>query len=179
MDDTSERVTFALSTMAPDERSGGGTAQIADSGNLPMSRTIAAALVRQPPGSLREMHRHPNADEWQYHVSGEARMTVFNTGPKAQTADFRPGDIGYVKKSLGHSIENTGGTELRFLEIFRAPHHEEVSLSNWSTCLPPSLVAQHLGIDPSTVPCFPNERPNVPQAWLDCRPFGTCQIVTD
>jgi oxalate decarboxylase len=32
-------------------------------------------------------------------------MTVFNTGPQAHTADFRPGDVGYVKKSFGHYVE--------------------------------------------------------------------------
>ena len=60
------------------------------------------------PGGLREMHWHPNADEWQYYLTGKARMTVFNTGPNANTAEFMPGDIGYVPKSLGHYIENIG-----------------------------------------------------------------------
>jgi hypothetical protein len=29
------------------------------------------------------------------------RVTVFNTGPQAITANFHPGDIGYVKKAFG------------------------------------------------------------------------------
>ena len=48
-------------------------------------------------------------------------MTVFNTGPNAVTMDFNAGDIGYVKKNLGHYIKNTGDTDLQFLEVFRAP----------------------------------------------------------
>jgi oxalate decarboxylase/phosphoglucose isomerase-like protein (cupin superfamily) len=36
------------------------------------------------------MHWHPNADEWAYFLKGTARMTVFNTGPAAMTADFHP-----------------------------------------------------------------------------------------
>ena len=44
------------------------------------------------------MHWHPNADEWQYWIAGRGRMTVFNAGPRAVTADFQPGDVGYVKK---------------------------------------------------------------------------------
>jgi oxalate decarboxylase len=40
------------------------------------------------------MHWHPNADEWQYFVAGQGQMTVFNTGPKAVTQNFNPGDIG-------------------------------------------------------------------------------------
>ena len=41
------------------------------------SSTIAAALVTLHPGGLREIHWHPNADEWQYFVAGKGRMTVF------------------------------------------------------------------------------------------------------
>jgi oxalate decarboxylase len=107
------------------------------------------------------MHWHPNADEWQYYIKGEARMTVFDTGPKAVTADFRPGDVGYVKKSLGHYVQNTGNAELQFLEIFRADHYAEVSLSDWLTHLPPELVAQHLHLDPAVIASFPANRPDV------------------
>ena len=94
--------TFALNSMPPTKKTAGGEVRIADSRNFKASQTIAAALVKVYPGGLREMHWHPNADEWQYYVSGEATMTIFNTGPRAVTQNFKPGDIGYVKKSLGH-----------------------------------------------------------------------------
>ena len=71
--------------------------RIADSSNFNVSTTVAAALVTVRPGGVREMHWHPNADEWQYYIKGKARMTVFNTGPNAMTMDFNAGDIGYVK----------------------------------------------------------------------------------
>jgi oxalate decarboxylase len=77
------------------------------------------------------MHWHPNADEWQYYISGEATMTIFNTGPRAVTQNFKPGDISYVEKSLGHYILNTGNTDLVFLEIFRSDRFEDISLSDW------------------------------------------------
>ena len=48
-------------------------------------------------------------------------MTVFNTGPNAVTMDFNPGDIGYVKKNLGHYIKNTGDTDLEVLESSGLP----------------------------------------------------------
>ena len=73
--------------------------QIADSHNFKASTNIAAALVTVHPGGMREMHWHPNADEWQYYVKGSAQMTVFNTGPAAVTNNFNQGDIGYVKFS--------------------------------------------------------------------------------
>ncbi len=46
-------------------------------------------------------------------------MTVFDTGPKAMTADFNAGDIGYVKKGLGHYVQNVGNTDLIMVEVFR------------------------------------------------------------
>jgi oxalate decarboxylase len=122
--------TFAFSSMPPSRKTAGGEVRIADSRNFKASVTIAAALVTVHPGGLREMHWHPNADEWQYYIAGQAAMTVFNTGPKAVTQNFKPGDIGYVKKSLGHYIRNTGTADLVFLEIFRSDRFEDVSLSD-------------------------------------------------
>ena len=31
------------------------------------------------------------------YIAGQGAMTVFNTGPKVVTQNFKPGDIGYVK----------------------------------------------------------------------------------
>ncbi|HEY1940593.1 MAG TPA: cupin domain-containing protein [Roseiarcus sp.] len=154
-------VAFYMSTMAPSATTRSGEVKIVDSKNFPISKTIAVAQVTVKPGAMRELHWHPNADEWQYYIKGEARMTVFNTGPKAQTADFRPGDVGVVKKSLGHYVENTGKTDLVFLEIFKTDQYQEVSLSQWLTHAPPEMVAQHLNIDPAVIKQFPRDRPVV------------------
>lgn len=156
--------TFALGTMPPVRKTTGGETRIADSRNFPASQRIASALVTVHPGGLRAMHWHPNADEWQYYIKGQGEMTVFNTGPQVVTQDFRPGDVGYVKRSLGHFIRNTGDTDLVFLAVFRSSYYAEVSLSDWLTHTPPKLVAQHLNIDPSVIARFPNDRPdNMPQ----------------
>jgi oxalate decarboxylase len=88
-------------------------------------------------------------------------MTVFNTGPRAVTQNFRPGDIGYVKKSLGHYIKNTGDSDLVFLEIFRSDRFEDISLSDWLTHVPRGLVAQHLNVDPAVIAKFPNDKPDI------------------
>jgi oxalate decarboxylase len=93
---------FNLAGMAPTRRTRGGEARVADSRNFKVSLTIAAALVTVHPGGMREMHWHPNADKWQYYIAGQGAMTVFNTGPKVVTQNFKPGDIGYVKRNLGH-----------------------------------------------------------------------------
>ncbi len=156
-----EPVIFRMAAMQPNKQNKGGRVQIVDSGNFPISKTVAAALVTVEPGGLRELHWHPNADEWQYYIEGQARMTVFNTGPKAQTADFRAGDVGYVKKSLGHYVQNTGRTELQFLEIFKSDRYSEISLSQWLARTPPQMVAQHLNVDPAVIGRFPKNAPDV------------------
>ena len=107
------------------------------------------------------MHWHPNADEWQYYVKGSAQMTVFNTGPKAVTNNFNPGDIGYIKANFGHYIKNVGDTDLVFLEIFKADTYEDISLSDWLTHTPPAMVAAHFNLTPEDIARFPNNIPIV------------------
>jgi oxalate decarboxylase len=152
---------FRLGASAPVKESKSGDIRVADSGNFMVSTTVAAALVTVRPGGVREMHWHPNADEWQYYLKGKGRMTVFNTGPNAMTMDFNAGDIGYVKKNLGHYVENTGDTDLVFIGVFRASGYEEISLSNWLTHTPPALVAQHLNIDEATIAKWPDNAPGI------------------
>jgi oxalate decarboxylase len=65
----------------------GGEVKIIDSKVFPVT-PIAAAIVRLKPGRLRELHWHPNQDEWQYYISGKGRMTVFEAGSRARTMDF-------------------------------------------------------------------------------------------
>src|SRR5262245_52144844 len=74
----------------------GGSVRIVDTSNFPASTTIAAALVEINPGGLRELHWHPNTNEWQYYIEGQARMGVFGASGQARTFDFRAGDVGYV-----------------------------------------------------------------------------------
>jgi oxalate decarboxylase len=58
-------------------RSKSGTVRITDTSVFPASKTISAALVEVEPGGMRELHWHPNTDEWQYYIEGQARMGVF------------------------------------------------------------------------------------------------------
>ena len=123
-----------------------GTVRIVDSLRFPVSTLVAAALVEVEPGAMREMHWHPTTDEWQYYISGQARMTVFAADTKARTFNMQAGDVGYVPFAMGHYIQNTGGTTLRFLEMFRSDHYADLSLKQWLALLPPELVRQHLNI---------------------------------
>jgi oxalate decarboxylase len=128
-----------------------GAVRITDSSNFPVATAIAAALVEVQPGGMREMHWHPNTDEWQYYIEGAARMGVFGSTGNARTFDFRAGDVGYVPFAMGHYVENTGTGPLRFLEMFKSAHYADVSLNQWLALTPPELVEASLNIDAKTV----------------------------
>jgi oxalate decarboxylase len=125
-------------------RSKSGTVRITDTSVFPASKTISAALVEVEPGGMRELHWHPNTDEWQYYIEGQARMGVFAASGQARTFDFMAGDVGFVPFAMGHYVENTGMTPLRFLEIFKSDYYADVSLNQWLALTPPELVNAHL-----------------------------------
>ena len=131
-------------------RTKGGTVRISDSTTFPAATTIAAAFVEVEPGGMRELHWHPNANEGQYYISGQARMTVFAAG-QAGTFDYQPGDVGFVPRNMGHYIENTGDTKLQFLELWRTGKFADVSLNRWMALTPPELVQGTLKLDQSVM----------------------------
>jgi oxalate decarboxylase len=135
---------FYAGKMEPTKVTAGGSVKIIDRNNFPVTG-IAAAIVTLKPGGLRELHWHPNADEWQYFVKGSARMTVFAAGAHARTMDFHAGDVGYINQSLPHYIENIGDTDLVFLEVFPTAEYQDISLGEWLTHTPSRLVNEHLG----------------------------------
>jgi len=151
--------TFSLAQAPKNSDNRGGFLQVADSSNFHVAKNVAAGLVTIRSRAIRAMHWHPNADEWQYYLKGTGRMTVFNAGPSANTANFRPGDIGYVKKGLGHYIENTGDSDLVMVAVFRSSRYEEVSFADWLAHSPPEMVAATFNLDPETVAVFPKNNP--------------------
>jgi oxalate decarboxylase len=129
----------------------GGRVRIVDSSNFAAASTVAAALVEVEPRAIRELHWHPNTDEWQYYISGQGRMTVFASAEKARTFDYQAGDVGYVPFAMGHDVENTGDEPLRFLEMFRSDRFADVSLAQWMALTPPELVQAHLNLNTATM----------------------------
>ncbi|MCM3189745.1 oxalate decarboxylase [Bacillus subtilis] len=137
--------TYRLLEQEPIE-SEGGKVYIADSTNFKVSKTIASALVTVEPGAMRELHWHPNTHEWQYYISGKARMTVFASDGHARTFNYQAGDVGYVPFAMGHYVENIGDEPLVFLEIFKDDYYADVSLNQWLAMLPEKFVQAHLDL---------------------------------
>ncbi|MFY9939344.1 MAG: cupin domain-containing protein, partial [Silvibacterium sp.] len=78
------KYSFSLSHKRIED--GGWTRQVTVR-DLPVSRKVAGVEMRLISGGIRELHWHPNEDEWQYYVTGKARMTVFAAGGRARTMD--------------------------------------------------------------------------------------------
>lgn len=144
-------------------RATGGTVRVTDSTTFPVATTIAAAFVEVEPGGMRELHWHPNANEAQYYISGQARMTVFAADGTAGTFDYQPGDVGFVPRNMGHYIENTGTTKLQLLELWKTDRFADVSLRQLLAFTPFELVRAHLKIDRSVLAKIPTHKtPVVP-----------------
>ena len=138
-----EKYLFRPSKMAPTVSHTGGNVKIIDKNNFPVT-DIAAAIVTVKPGGIREMHWHTLTDEWQYYVSGKARMTIYDASNAARTEDFQAGDIGYIQVTRPHYIENTGDEDLVFLEVFPGPYYQDISTAEWLAHIPTRLADEHL-----------------------------------
>ena len=147
---------FRASKMKPTKVTRGGEVKIIDSKIFPVT-PIAAAIVTLKPGGLRELHWHPNADEWQYYITGKGRMTLFIAGTNARTMDFQEGDVGYVPISNPHYIENTGDSDLVFLEMFKGGEYQDISLAEWMAHTPHLLMDQHLKVGMSMLDSIPKQ----------------------
>jgi oxalate decarboxylase len=146
-----------LHAQAP-QRFPGGTVRVADSTNFAASTAICAAMVEIEPGGLRELHWHPTDDEWQYWISGRGRMGVFASSGVARTFDFQAGDVGYVPFAYGHYIENVGDEPLVFLEMFRKPRFEDISLAQWMANMPAEVIADTINLPRGMIEALPKEK---------------------
>jgi oxalate decarboxylase len=123
---------------------GGGTQRTVTVEEFPISTTMAGSVLEIQPGAMREMHWHPNADEWQYYLEGTAEMAVFLAEGQVVTEHFEAGDVGYAPMGAGHYIRNTGSTLLRVLIGFNDPHYQSNDLSTWLSTNPVDVVATNL-----------------------------------
>ena len=85
-------------------------------------------------------------------------VAAFAAQGQARTFDFQENDVGYVPFAMGHYIENTGTTPLRFLEMFKSSYYADLSLDTWMALTPPELVRAHLNLDRQVVDAFAYEQ---------------------
>ena len=88
-------------------------------------------------------------------------MTVVMPDGRAKTVDFNKNDVGFVPAVAGHYIENTGDTDVVFLEMFKTPTFQDVSLNNWIRRMPPEMATAHLNLDAETLKKIPAEKQEI------------------
>jgi oxalate decarboxylase len=108
------------------------------------------------PGALRELHWHPNADEWQYIIDGQVNVTLFGSHGRFRVETLEKGDVGYIPQGYGHSIENAGGKPARVLIGLNAGTYESIDLSQWIAGNPADVLATNFGQPPDLFGKFPN-----------------------
>ena len=128
-----------------------GSFNLVSQKEFPISSTMSGAILKMRPNSMRELHWHPNSDEWQYYISGRARLTVFGSKGRKITREFGPGDVGYVPMGYGHYIETIGDTECELLAVFNSGKYEEISLNKWFSTTPKDLMQTNFGLSPEVI----------------------------
>jgi oxalate decarboxylase len=113
------------------------------------------------PGALRAMHWHPNADEWQYYVSGRVRVTLFGSSGRSRTEEVGPGEVVYIPRGFGHHLESIGPDEAHIILGFNSGIYQESSLAQWLATVPPETVTDNTGIPESTVGGFSRNTPGI------------------
>jgi oxalate decarboxylase len=146
---------FHASKQAPNKFDGGST-KVIDNRQFPET-SLSALIIDLEPGALREIHWHPDADELQYYIKGEARMTVFDATANARTFNYRAGDVGYVPKTLAHYIENTGTEPMQVINVFKSPRYSDLSLNQWMALTPPDLVRGTLNLSDTAMKALRRE----------------------
>jgi oxalate decarboxylase len=147
---------FRLAT-APALNFPGGWERIVTQKEFPINSTLTSVMQYLEPGALRELHWHPNADEWQYYISGRARVTVFGAHGRAKTEEFGPGNIGFIQQGFGHYVEQIGSEPTQFFALFNSPTFEEISISKWLAGNPASLISDNFLITKEEVARLPRK----------------------
>jgi oxalate decarboxylase len=150
---------FRLEAQKPTEFAGGST-KAASVREFPISQGIAGVSMRLKPGGLRELHWHANAAEWNYFLTGKARITVFQPDDRWDTAEYEPGDVCYIPRGFGHYIENIGDDECWFILTFDNGEFDEFStfsFSGWLATAPRDVLAKNLGLSEQVLASLPKK----------------------
>lgn len=146
---------YPLGAQQPITVPGGGLQRVVTQKEFPIAKTITGSIFEIEPGGLREMHWHPNADEWQYYIQGRAEMGVFLAEGQFVKYEFEKGDVGYVPMGAGHYIKNIGSEKLIVLLGFNNGLYEAIDLSSWISGNPKDILKGNFGVGDDIIDQFP------------------------
>jgi oxalate decarboxylase len=134
---------------------GGNSGKEATVKQLPISKGLAGVSMKLEPGAMRELHWHPNADEWQYVIDGDLSVTMFGSHGRYRTETLAKGDVAYIPQGYGHSIENVGTKPSRMLIGFNTGNYEAINLSQWIAGNPVDVLATNFSKPAALFEKFP------------------------
>jgi len=125
---------------------------------FPIATTITGVVLDLEPGGLRELHWHPNADEWQYVIDGQFSVSLFGSHGRYRIETLDKGDVAYIPQGYGHSVENVGSKAARMLIGLNTGQYQSIDLSQWIASTPSYVLADHFGKPKALFETFPKER---------------------
>jgi oxalate decarboxylase len=134
----------------------GGREWRVDANRFPISKTVTGVVLELEPGALRELHWHPNADEWQYVLEGRTSVTLFGSHGRYRIETLEQGDVAYIPQGYGHSVENVGDKAARVLIGLNSGTYETIDLSQWIAGNPADVLATNFGQPPELFAKFPH-----------------------
>jgi len=148
---------YPMMSQEPHKFSGGQERRVTVK-EFPISSSIAGVILELEPGAIRELHWHPNADEWQYWIEGSGRVGVFGSHGRSRIEEFGVGDAGYIPRGFGHFIENTGDTTCKILIGFNDGEYQAIDASAWFASNPKDILAGNFAASPQLFDSFPHRR---------------------
>ena len=148
---------YSLLSQKPYEVFEGGMEWRVEGSQFPISTTMTGVVLEMKAGTLRELHWHPNAAEWQYILSGELSVTLFGSQGRWREEILHQGDVGYIPQGFGHSIENIGGETARILIVFNNGHYQSIDLSQWIAGNPTDILATNFSQEAAVFEKFPHK----------------------
>jgi oxalate decarboxylase len=149
---------YSLGAQKPFKRYPDGEVRLVSAKEFPISTTITGALLSLQAGALRELHWHPNADEWQYILSGKMRLTIFASHGLAKTVELDAGDVGFAPMGYGHALENIGEGPAEMIIVFNSGEYQEISLSTVLAAQPAYLLETNFSLPKRVVDKLPKKQ---------------------
>jgi oxalate decarboxylase len=130
----------------------GGTFRLATVDEWPISKTMSGGLMVIKPGQIKELHWHPNANEFHFYLSGKGQVALFGSGGRGKVAAVKAGDSAYIPAGYGHAILNTGDGDLEIIQTWDAGKFEEITLKHWMATAPTYLLSNNMaGVSAGTL----------------------------
>jgi oxalate decarboxylase len=149
---------YSLHSQKPFRKYPEGEIHLVSANEFPVSTTMTGAVMKLGPGALRELHWHPNADEWQYVLSGKVRLTVFASHGLSKIVELATGDIGFVPMGYGHAIENIGDSPTELVLVFNSGDYQEISLSTVLATNPAYLLETNFRLPKRVIDKLPKKQ---------------------